>query len=351
MIKIAVLWIVSIILSYAGMAVKERYSPARRMGDFILTAFLHLLLCLQLAAVYFTGTKTALLSAVLLIAFNYYWFYFTPFYPNSDPAGNGMARGFRSIIITFGAVTYGIVSFFLIRFLVIDGIRFGLYIVLAIAAYIGLYNIWANRRSFISGDSLNSSARWERMSVDDYRKTLLRMDLVEKRDSWEAKELDASPEEMDHWDVYGWKCINIKAADGLPCVLARGDFVYPDGRASLHPMGLEWGCLGYTGERNANDRKPESFIPDTINLVWRDLSDCQTYQIQTELPKELSVYFEDSDRFWLDDIELRIMGKGKVWMFHNRTNQIHNICMDHPLVGTLTNEFDQAAEELILKYK
>ena len=347
MIWFIALWIACIICSYIGLAMKETYSPARKAADIFLTLFLLLTLGIQLLAIYFTAQKSPFFSMFTIMGFDYYWFYFTPFYPNSDAAGNGMARAFRSIFITIGSVLLGIVSVLFIKFLAFDGKQQGLYFVLFVAACIGLSHIFSNRRSFISGDSLESDARWVRMRVDDYRKSILRASMVEKNDSWQAKELDASPNEIEHWDVYGCKCIDVRTDERLECILVEGSFDFQDETRHTRRTGLLSGCLGYTKERDANDRT--TFVPKSIKLVWYDISDGKTYIIQTSLPKELDHYFDDTDRFWLDDIEFRIMPRGKVLMFHNRVNQIHNIMIDYPLTSEETNEYDEAVADLIQK--
>ena len=347
MIKLIVLWIVCILCSYLGIVLKDTYSPAKKVADFFLTVFLLLTLGLQLAAIYFTALRSPFFSMLAIMVFDYYWFNFAPFYPNSDPAGNGMARAFRSIFINIGSVLLGIVSVLFIKFLAFDGKQQGLYFVLFIAACIGLSHIFTNRNSFISGAALDSDARWARMTVDDYRKTMFRVGMVEKNDSWMANELDASPKELEHFDVYGCKCINIRTYGRLECILVEGSFDFPAGIEKVRRTGLLNGCLGYTNEGDANDRT--TFVPKSMKLVWYDTSDGKTYKIQTELPKELDHYFDDTDRFWLDDIEFRILPRGKVLMYHNRLNQIHNIMIDYPLTSEETDEYDNAVADLIQK--
>ncbi|MBR6102122.1 MAG: hypothetical protein IKP95_06830 [Ruminococcus sp.] len=344
-----ILWAACILFSFGGYAVKELYRPVKIPVDLLLTSFLLLTLGTQLAAIYYTAQRSAFFSMAAVIAFDCYWFSFAPFYPNSDAAGNGMARAFRSVFIVGGALVFGLISFFLIKFLTPGGKQVGLYIVLAFAAQIGLYNLLHNRSSFLSGDSFDEAARWAKLRQDDYRKTLFRAGMVEKNDSWQAKELDASPEELTHWDVYGSKCVDIKTFGLLPCLLLEGRFDFPIGTFKARRTGLVIGCLGYTNEGDANDRT--YFMPHDMTLVWNDLSDGRTYRIETSLPKELDRYFEDTDRFWLDDIEFRIMPGGRVLMYHNRRNQIHNIMIDHPLQSEVTEDHGEKIAELISEYK
>lgn len=349
MVGFIVLWAASILSSLAGAALKELYRPVRKLSNFLLTSFLLLTLTLQLTAIYSTAQRSAFFAMIAIIAFDQYWFRFAPFYPNSDPAGNGMARAFRGIFITGAALVLGIISLLLIKFLTPGGNRYGLYIVLAFAAHIGLYNLFRNRSSYLSGDCFEQNARWAKMRVDDYRKSLFRADMLEKNDSWQAKELDASPQEMEHFDVYGCKCVDIRTHGLLPCLLLEGRFEFPIGTFKARRTGLLCGCLGYTPEGDANDRT--YYVPSEMTLVWHDLSNGKTYRIQTALPKELDRYFEDTDRFWLDDIEMRIMPQGRVLIFHNRQNQIHNIMIDHPLHSELTDGYEQQIDKLISEYK
>ena len=348
MVRVIILWAAGILFSFGGYALKEHYHPVRAAHNFLLTAFLLLTLGTQLAAIRFTAQRSAFFSMAAVIAFDWYWFGFAPFYPNSDPAGNGMARAFRGIFIWGASFILGLISFFLIKFLTPGDKQVGLIIVLAFAAQIGLYNIINNRRSFVSGDSFDEAARWAKLRGDDYRKTLFRAGMVEKYDSWEAKELDASPEELTHWDVYGCKCINIKTYGMLPCLLIKGSFEFPAGTFKARPTGFVCGCLGYTNENDANDRTV--FVPDSMLLIWHDLSDGKTYKTETPLPKELDRYFEDTDRFWLDDIEMRLMPRGRVLMYHNRQNQIHNIMIEYPLQGEVTDGHEERISELISEY-
>ncbi len=129
MIKILVLWITGIIFGYICLAVKTIYSPSKKAADLFLTLFLMLTLGIHLAAVYFTALRSPFFSMIAIMVFDYYWFYFTPYYPHSDPAGNGMARAFHSIFITIGSVLLGIVSVLLIKFIAFGGKQQGLYFV------------------------------------------------------------------------------------------------------------------------------------------------------------------------------------------------------------------------------
>lgn len=69
--------------------------------------------------------------------------------------------------------------------------------------------------------------------------------------------------------------------------------------------------------------------------------------MQTELPEELNRYFADAEHFRMDDVEFRILSGGRVVIFHNRYNQIHNIMIDHPLKGEVTGEYEQHVAELM----
>jgi len=349
MVTIVLLLAASVVFSCAGLALKEMYRPVKILQDVLLTVYLLLTLTTQLAAIYFTARRSPFFSMTEIMAFDYYWFNFAPYYPHSDPAGNGMALGFRSIFNTLASFILGVISFFLIKFWVSDSRLNGLNVVLFLAAYIGLRNLFNNRKSFVSGDSFEEAARWVKMREDDYRRSLFREGMLEKTDSWEAKELDASPKELEHWDVYGCKCIDVRTRGKFKCLLLEGEFEFPEETAKARLTGLICGCLGYTNGGNANDRS--YFVPKNMKLAWYDITDGKTYRIHTSLPKELDRYFEDTDRFWLDDIEFRIMPQGKVLMFHNRRNQIHNIMIDHPLQSEATNDYEQKLSDLISEYK
>ena len=345
MVAFVLLLVACIVFSYIGTAIKEMYDPSKKLENFLLTAFILLTLTAQLTTIYLTAPKSPFFSMIEIMAFDCYWFYFAPFHPNSDPAGNGMAWGFRSLFNTAASVLLGVISYLLIKFWAYDSRQTGLHIVLFFAACIGLINLFRNRQSFLLGDSLEESARWARMSVEDYRKTLFRAGMLEKADAWEAKELDASPEELKHWNVCGSKCIAVKTHEKLYCVLLEGSFVFPDGPADIDPSGFLCGFLGLTDDGDANDTS--FFVPKHVKLVWHDLTDGKTYRVYTALPKGLDRYFDDTDRFWLDNIEFRIMPGGKVLMFHNRHNQIHNIMIDYPLQGEETNDYEQKLSDLI----
>ena len=345
MVKIVLLWIAGIILGFFGIVVRALYRPGKKAADLCMTLFLLFMLAFQLAAIYYTALDSPLAATVAVMIFIYYWSYFAPFYPNSDAAGNGMARGFRSCFITMASFIWGVASFFLMKFLVPDGMRLGLYIVLAVAALVGLCNLFANRRSYLSGDSLAEDARWACMRVDDYRKSLFRYNMVEKNDSWEAKELDAEPKELEHWNVDGCKSIKVTTYGQRECLLIKGCFELSNDTVSVRRTGFYSGCLGYTDGEDRDDLT--SFVPQRIELIWHDLAERKTYKIETGLPKELDRYFSDTERFRLDDIEFRLMPAGRVLIYHNRHNQIHNIMIDHFLQGEVTNEYEQDVSELL----
>ena len=347
MIRIILLWLAGIFLAFVGIILKVLYKPVRKVADLFLTLFFMFMLFVQLSAVYFTAQKAPFVAAIGIIFFLQYWFNFAPFYPNSDPAGNGMARGFRAFFHMVASIILGLVSFLLIRFVNLNGGKQGLYIVLGVAALIGLWNILANQKSYVSGDSFEEDARWERMSVDDYRKTLFRKSMVERRDSWEAKELDAVPKELKHWNVYGCNSIRVTTYDLYPALLVEGKIELSDETHEIPHSGFQFGCLGSTGGEDTDD--PDSTVPNSVMLVWHDLAEGKTYKLQAVLPKELNRYFADRERFEYDDIEFRIMPTGRVLMFHNRINQIHNIMIDYPLQGEVTDDYEKDVSDLIEK--
>lgn len=346
---IAGLWIGAILLGLIGMVLKSLYRPAKKAGDFFLTIYFLLTLFIQLAAIYFTAQRTAFGAMIAFMLFLYYWFHFAPFYPHSDAAGNGMARGFRSFYIMVACIIWGIISFLLIKFLKPNGSMLGVYIVTAIAALIGLYNIFMNRKSFLSGDSFEEDARWACMHVDDYRKSLFRESMVEKNDSWEAKELDAVPKEIEHWNLAGCNLIDIKTYGLYPCILLEGKFELKNETSKISRSGFLCGCLGYADGESGND--VTTFVPKNMTLAWHDLAEGKTYKIETGLQKDLDRYFADTDRFQFDNIELRIMPTGRVLMFHNRCNQIHNIMLDYPLQGEVTDAYEKNVSDYIQKEK
>ena len=346
MIKIIVLLLAGLIFSFFGVIAKEMYQPAFRARNFFLTVFLFLTLATQWAGIYFMALKLPFLAVIELFFFNLYWFYFAPFHPNSDAAGNGMAMGFRSLFNGAASIILGIVSYLLIKFFKQDGTRHGLYIVLAIAAIIGIRNILANQISYLDGDEFAERARWAHLRLDDYRKSLFRARMLEKNDEWEGKDLDAVPEELTHWDVYGCKTIRVKTYSQLCCYLLDARFGFPKDTYELILTGLICGNLGYAG-KDIDDRPV--YVPLKVILAWYDLSDRKAYKLETELPEELNHYFDDLERFELDDLEFRIMPHGKVVMFHNHNNQIHNIMLDHPLQAEVTNDYEQGVSEFLQK--
>ena len=203
------LYVTCILGSFFGLCVKWLYKPARRVRNFLLTTFISLVLLSQLESLYLIALRSPFFSMIAIILFDHYWFYFRPFYPNSDPAGNGMAYGFRSFFIMVSSVILGVISFLLIQFFKVNGNPIGLYIVLAFAALISVSIMLKNRESHLTGDALDESARWAKLRVEDYRKALFRESMLEGNDEWEGKELDAVPIELTHWDVYGSNNIKV----------------------------------------------------------------------------------------------------------------------------------------------
>ena len=334
------LCVACILCSFFGVCIKWLYKPSFRKTDFLVTTFLFLVLVLQLAVIYFMAMKSSFFGMIAIILFDHYWFYFKPFYPNSDPAGNGMARAFRPFFILVSSVTLGVISFFVMMFVKVDEKPIGVYFVLFIAANIGLMNVLANRNSYLHGDALDDQARWCKMRVEDYRKSLFREGMLERNDEWEGKELDAVPEELTHWDVYGSNDMNVKTFKQLCCYLLEGKFTFSDRTVKVHCYGLLRGCLGY-----ARNDSSSLIVPNHVILAWHDLSDGKNYKIDTDLPETLSHYFDDEERFRLDCIEFRILPHGKVVMFHNWHNQIHNIMLDYPLQGEETEEYEEKVSD------
>lgn len=345
MLILIVFWIVCIVFSCIAVAIKEMYEPTSKVKNVFMNVFMVMTLGAQLTAIYLTAEKSSFLTMIAVMLFDYYWFVFAPFHPNGDAAGNGMARAFRPVVNITATLVLGAASFLLIRFLTPNGWSLGLYIVLAVAALIGLNNIAGNSKSFISGDSFYRTAIEAHMTEEDFRKTLFRESMLEDNDPWQAKELDASPKDLAFWDAYMCKDIAAKTYGKLHCLLLEGHFEFPERCVDFHFKRFGYGCLESAKNGDLDDR--EEFMPQAITLAWYDTSDGNTYKIQENLPKELEHYFDDKERFHLDDIEFCIMPRGRVLMYHNAFQKIHNILIEYPLQGMVTDEYNQVISDYL----
>ncbi|MCQ2975497.1 MAG: hypothetical protein MJ211_11910 [Bacteroidales bacterium] len=345
MIALIVSWIACIVLSCIAIAIKEMYEPTSKVKNAFMNGFMVMTLGIQLTAIYLTAEKSSLLTMIAVMLFDYYWFVFAPFHPNGDAAGNGMARAFRPVINITVTLVLGVVSFLLIKFLTPNGWSLGLYTVLTVATLIGLYNIAENSKSFISGGSFYRTAREAHMTEDDFRKTLFRESMLENNDLWKAKELDASPQDLEFWDAYLCNDIAAKTYGKLHCLLLEGHFEFPERCVDFHFKRFGYGCL--ESVKNADLDYREEFMPQAITLAWYDTSDGNTYKIQENLPKELEHYFDDKERFHLDDVEFCIMPRGRVLMYHNAFQKIHNILIEYPLLGKVTDEYNQVISDYL----
>ncbi|MBR2750566.1 MAG: hypothetical protein IKD90_05495 [Clostridiales bacterium] len=341
------LYVACILGSFFGLCVKWLYKPARRVRNFLLTTFISLVLLSQLESLYLIALRSPFSSMIAIILFDHYWFYFRPFYPNSDAAGNGMARGFRSFYVTVTSVILGVISFLLIQFFKVNGNPIGLYIVLAFAALISISIMLMNRESHLSGDAFDDHARWAKLRTEDYRKALFRESMLEGNDEWEGKELDAVPIELTHWDVYGSNNISVKTYGKLCFFLLEGKFTFSTETHSVSSYGLLRGCLGFAGDEGG-DSPP---VPSHVVMAWYDFSEGNTYKLDADLPDELNRYLDDEERFRWDYIEFQILPHGKVVMYHNWRNQIHNIMLDYPLQGELTKEYEQKVSDFLKEKK
>ena len=57
--------------------------------------------------------------------------------------------------------------------------------------------------------------------------------------------------------------------------------------------------------------------------------------------------FDDKERFHLDDVEFCIMPRGRVLMYHNAFQKIHNILIEYPLLGKVTDEYNQVISDYL----
>ena len=336
-IAFIVFLIASVLLSYFTLGAQEYYRLGRYMRNIGISVLLLATLVAQSAVIYFVATKFVYLTIVPLIAFYIYWFKFAPYYTNSDAAGAGMARAFYEGICVVSGIIFGIIFYVLIIFLSPKA----LYIALGVGMLIGLFNIFATYHCYVAGADFECNARWEKMTKEQYRKTLFRESMVKKGDPWEAKELDACPEEITHFNVYGKKQLKIESFDSMPCLLLEASFIHASGEEETIDTIFGCGILEYI----YNDAREDDFIPKHIAMVWRDLSEGKTYRIDADLPEELSSYSDTVNKDRDDDLDFVIMPGGRVLMYHNRYNQIHNIMIDYPLQGVETNEYDERIAE------
>ena len=117
MVKIIILWVAGISLSWLASYLKELYDPTQDLRNILLTLYMSLVLIAQLATIYYTASKSPFMSMIAIIAFTYYWLSFPPLILTGDAAGVGMARGFAPIINGVVALIFGIIAYLLIRFL------------------------------------------------------------------------------------------------------------------------------------------------------------------------------------------------------------------------------------------
>ena len=342
LIAFIVFLIASVLLSYFSLGAKDYYRLARSMRNIGISVLLLTTLVAQSAVIYFVATKFVYLTIVPLIAFYIYWFMFTPLYLSStDAAGAGMVYGFHDSFCEVGGIILGIIFYVLIIFLS----PVALYIALGVCILIGLYNIYSTYYCYTSGGKFQYIARLINLSYEQYRRTLFRESMVKKGDPWEAKELDACPEEITHFDVYGRKKLKIKSFDSMPCLLLEASFIHASGEEKTIDTIFGCGIL----ERIDNKAFEDEFIPKRIAMVWQNLFEGKTYRIDVSLPEELSSYSDTVNKDRYDDLDFVIMPGGRVLMYHNRYNQIHNIMIDYPLQGVETNEYDERITEYFAK--
>jgi len=342
--------IASVLLSYFSLGARDYYRLGRRMRNTGISVLLLTTLAVQSIVIYFIATKLVYLTIVLLIAFFIYWFEFTPLCIGStDAAGAGMARGFHVIICVGSGIILGIIFYALIIFLS----PVALYIALGVCILIGLFNIYSTYYCYTSGGEFQYSAMQEKLSFEQYRRTLFRESMVKKGDPWEAKELDDWPKEITHFNVYGSKQLEIKSFDSMQCLLLEASFIHASGDDEFDDefkgeaifTAFICGNLAY----NYNKACGDDFIPKHITMVWRDLSEGKTYRIDVSLHKALNSYSDTVNEDRYDDLDFVIMPHGRVLMYHNRYNQIHNLMIDYPLQGVETNEYEERIEEYFAK--
>ena len=337
---IIVFLIASVLLSFFSLVANECYRLGRSMRNIGISLLLLITLTVHSALIYFIATKLIFLTIVPLIAFYIYWFMFAPFYVNSDPAGAGMAQGFHAFFCEVGGIVLGIVFYVLILFLSPKA----LYIALGVGMLIGLCIVFVTYDYYIAGADFEYSAMREELSYEQYRRTLFRESMVKKGDPWEAKELDDWPKEITHYNVFGSK-LEIKSFDSMPCLLLEASFIHASGEEETIDTIFGCGILEYI----YNDAREDDFIPKHIAMVWRDLSEGKTYRIDADLPEELSSYSDTVNKDRDDDLDFVIMPGGRVLMYHNRYNQIHNLMIDYPLQGVETKEYEERIEEYFAK--
>ncbi len=334
--------IASVLLSIFSVGTRDYYRLGRRMRNTGISVLLLITLAVHSALIYFIATKLIFLTIVPLIAFYIYWFMFVPLCIGStDAAGAGMARGFHGAIGVGSGIIFGIIFYVII----ILFSPVALYIALGFYVLIGLYSIYFTYYCYTSGGEFQYSARQKKLSFEQYRRTLFRESMVKKGDPWEAKELDDWPKEMKHFDVYGFKQLEIKSFDSMQCLLIEAHFIHASGEETTRTTEFGWGNL----ERVYNDASEDDFIPKHIDMVWHNLCEGKTYCVDADLPKQLSSYSDTVNKDRYDDLDFVIMPHGRVLMYHNRYNQIHNIMIDCSLQGVKTNEYDEKIEEYFVK--
>ena len=139
--------------------------------------------------------------------------------------------------------------------------------------------------------------------------------------------------------------LEIKSFDSMPCLLLEASFIHASGEEDAMDTGFGCGNLAHRYNESCED----DFIPKHIAMVWQNLSEGKTYRIDVSLPKELSAYSDTVNKDRDDDLDFVIMPHGRVLMYHNRYNQIHNIMIDCLLQGVETNEYDEQIAEYFAK--
>ena len=338
MVKIIILWVASISLSWLASYLKELYDPTQDLRNILLTLYMSLVLIAQLATIYYTASKSPFMSMIAIIAFTYYWLSFPPLILTGDAAGVGMARGFAPIINGVAALIFGIIAYLLIKFLS----PAGLYISLVISIIIGFANIISNSHSLISGASVEQDASFYGISKEDYLKAKFRESMIEEGDPWDAMDLDASPEEVDSWKVGNCHDIILRSYQADANLYLKGRFAFLEDTLDIdEPIIHDY---FFKGEHYFDQESTKSYIPRDVYMAWYDRYDGKIYQLSAQLPDSLSHYFDDAEKYKFDNVYFYVMPKGKVVMFHKRRREIHNIMIGEPLQGEETTKYNDVAK-------
>lgn len=331
------------VASYNYLPLEEEVGPGNPENGAIFWKLI-LTAVIQLLAIYFTSKGFPFLGALVLGFCIYGWMDAEPYISaNSDPAGNGMARGFTYIFHILASILIAFVFFLLVKLIKLD-------LVLPFCMImISFFLIGKIINDIYSREGGESAKQWiegeYKCSVEEYVLNKQREKMLDNNELWLLHDVCASDDSTTNYSKektfdYGMKVNSFPQ----PVMVLKAHIHGKHDTIEMAAMerGEECENTGYNYIVSSN-HPISGGLADHVDLVWADPLERKVYSLSTKLPT--AKLFKCFSRYYTNYLNFYIAQEGRVFLYKSNESETKNTFIGCIGIGTESHKYDKQLME------